>query len=195
MVLSFHGKGKNMIYQSKLSCSTEPAINPDMVAVFPQGLEGDDGDTCWQGPHNCNPSAPNENFTSDVVQYMKDNYYVDERRVYASGKLVGGGFVNILACSQDHGGQFAAFAIDAGTFYNEADGTECLPARSPMPMLELHGTDGETASYYGDVWNRQILPSVRRVLEAWGLRNGCPEPNFGFQDSGWYLLHALGLRS
>ncbi|KAF8173345.1 hypothetical protein K438DRAFT_1980892 [Mycena galopus ATCC 62051] len=58
------------------------------------------------------------------------------------------------------GGAFAAFAIESGSFYTDngflnINGTGpavgvndgCTPARSPLPMLEIHG-DADTSVHY-----------------------------------------------
>ena len=39
LVLSFHGHGKNMVEQETLSQFSNDAINPSMIAVYPQGLK------------------------------------------------------------------------------------------------------------------------------------------------------------
>ena len=40
VVISFHGHGKNMVEQETLSQFSNDAINPNMIAVYPQGLKG-----------------------------------------------------------------------------------------------------------------------------------------------------------
>lgn len=110
LILSFHGNGKDMDYQATLSRFTEPSVNNDSIAVFPNGLEVDD-DRCWEGAPYCTTGVSDKVFVSDLLEYMRDNYCVDNSRIYASGKSVGGGFVDVLACSPSHGGDFAAFAV------------------------------------------------------------------------------------
>ena len=179
MVLSFHGNGKDMDYQAAVSRFNDSSINPNMIAVFPQGLPGDDlKERCWEGAPYCkNTGASDKVFVTDLLNHMRENYCVDDFRIYASGKSIGGGFVDVLACSQEHGGDFAAFAMDAAAIYTEADGSSCKPARSLMPILELHGTDDKTANYSGEISHDEPLPNIRSVLEDWATRNGCgPSP-------------------
>jgi poly(3-hydroxybutyrate) depolymerase len=38
LILSFHGYGKNMWNQQEISRFNDSTFNPDMIAVFPQGL-------------------------------------------------------------------------------------------------------------------------------------------------------------
>ncbi|EXJ61376.1 uncharacterized protein A1O5_11934 [Cladophialophora psammophila CBS 110553] len=111
-------------------------------------------------------------FVSDLLNYMRDNYCVDNFRIYATGKSSGGGLVDELACSPGHGGDFTAFAMGAAVIYTEADGSGCTPARSPMPILELHGTNDSTANYNGDTSHGAPLPSIRSVFRTWATRNG-----------------------
>ena len=40
LVISYHGHGQTMVRQETLSQFSNDAINPDMIAVYPQGLKG-----------------------------------------------------------------------------------------------------------------------------------------------------------
>ena len=40
LIISYHGHGQNMVEQEILSQFSNDAINPDMIAVYPQGLKG-----------------------------------------------------------------------------------------------------------------------------------------------------------
>ena len=115
MILSFHGSGKDMGYQAKLSRLTEPAINNDSIAVFPNGMSvGSPPERRWEGAPYCS-GVSDTFFVTDLLNHMRDNYCVDNSKIYASGNSNGGGFVNVLACSPGHGGDFTAFAMDAAT--------------------------------------------------------------------------------
>lgn len=113
-------------------------------------------------------------FTTDLVNRIKANYCVDTSRVYASGHSNGGGFLGTLACSPDHGGQFAAFAPISGAFYTDVKGNEnCKPARSPLPMFEVHGTADPTISYSGGKGSGGNLPAIPDWVSRWKGRNQC----------------------
>jgi poly(3-hydroxybutyrate) depolymerase len=73
----------------------------------------------------------------------------------------GGGFVNTIACSAV-GGQFAAFAPASGSFYTDLNGPNngCSPARSPLPMLEIHGGNDKTVAYNGGPGEGGVEPSI-----------------------------------
>jgi poly(3-hydroxybutyrate) depolymerase len=198
MLFSFHGKGKDMDYQAQLTRFNDPAVNPNMIAVFPNGQVSNlgDGDRCWQCPNYCNTGITDKIFVSDLITWMKDHYCVDDSKIYASGKSVGGGFVDVLACSPGFGGNFAAFAINAGAMYNEADGSGCTPARKPLPILELHGTEDHTANHNGGSSHDQPLPKIRSLLQKWAERNGCMTGTAATSDvrgsNGVYKTHWIG---
>lgn len=163
-----------MDYQARLSRFTEAIINNDTIAVFPNGLTaGDPPKRCWEGAPYCTTGISDQVFVSDLLSYMRGHYCIDHNRIYASGKSIGGGFVDVLACSPDHGQDFAAFAMDAAALYTEADGSKCDPPHWKTPILELHGTNDTIAGYNGDTSHGATLPSIRGVLKTWATRNGC----------------------
>ena len=71
----------------------------------------------------------------------------------------GGGFIGTLACSAV-GGQFAALASGSGSFYTDANGSQCSPARKPLPLLEIHGGNDKSVFYDGGNGEGGLLPSI-----------------------------------
>ena len=132
----------------------------------------------WEGPSYATPNVSDKNFTTDLLNHLKSNYCIDADRIYASGKSNGGGFVGLLACSPDHGGDFAAFAAVSGAFYRQLPGDSCARARhTPTPILEIHGGADKTANYNGKVnGNGGPLPAIPDWLSGWAVRDGCPSP-------------------
>lgn len=145
----------------------------------------------WEGPTYATAGVSDKVFTTDLVNRIKDNYCVDESRVYASGHSNGGGFVGTLACSPGHGGQFAAFAPVSGAFYTDVNGNDsCHPPRSPMPMFEFHGGSDPIISYDGGNGRGGPLPSIPDWFSRWAGRNGCTSSNVqdlsgGVHDTKW----------
>jgi poly(3-hydroxybutyrate) depolymerase len=120
---------------------------------------------------------------------MRDNYCIDNRRIYASGYGIGGGFVDTLACSPHHGEDFAAFAMVAPALFTEADGSWCKPER-PLPILEsklpsirlqkhvanlvtVHGADDDVNCYNGGKTEGVPYLSVPDFLKRWAKRDSC----------------------
>jgi poly(3-hydroxybutyrate) depolymerase len=114
-------------------------------------------------------------FTTDLVDYLKENYCVDPDRIYAAGFSNGGGFAASLACDKVHGAQFAAFAPVGAALYKETpeNNAACAPAEVPVPMLELHGTDDETIAYNGGIEAGGRVPAIPEWFERWADRNDC----------------------
>jgi poly(3-hydroxybutyrate) depolymerase len=108
------------------------------------------------------------------VNHIKKTYCIDESRVYATGASNGGGFVNTLACSPEHGGQFAAFAGIASALYTDVTGDETYThSRFPVPMLEVHGTSDPIIPYDGGKGGGGPLPAIPEWLGRWARRNKC----------------------
>lgn len=161
VVLSFHGRTRTAEYQEELSELSGRGV----VAVYPQGLIGNDGEPSWQGaPYS--PEVDDVRFVADLLDEVERTLCVDRSRIYATGKSNGGGFVGVLACRMPE--RIAAFAPVAGAFYPQ--GGECRPNR-PAPVLEIHGKADKTIPYEGD--SAKGLPPIPQWLAAWAERNGC----------------------
>lgn len=170
LLIAYHGKGNNpKKFEGETQFSNEK-INPNMIAVYPAGING-----AWQGASYADPKVSDKVFTTDLVRRIKANYCVDESRVYASGHSNGAGFNNVLACSPDHGGQFAAFAPISGAFYTKYQSDDkCHPARSPLPIFEVHGTGDKQIPYQGrESGGNGPLPPIPAWVSGWARRNRC----------------------
>lgn len=104
LVFSWHGRTRSALSQEALSSFSDPYFNPDMLAVYPQGISDQ-----WQG----DPAATTNDvlFALDLLTYISNNYCVNTEAVYSTGKSNGAGFsLNILACDSVAVTKFAAFA-------------------------------------------------------------------------------------
>ncbi|MGH3433498.1 MAG: alpha/beta hydrolase family esterase [Thermocrispum sp.] len=163
VVLSFHGRTRTAEYQEELSQFSGTGV----VAVYPQGLIGTDGEPSWQGAHY-SPAVDDVRFVDDLLDELERTLCVDRTRVYATGKSNGGGFTGVLACRMSD--RIAAFAPVAGAFYPQ--GGACHPAR-PAPLLEIHGKADAIIPYDGDPVKG--LPPLPEWLAGWAERDGCLE--------------------
>ena len=107
---------------------------------------------------------------------MDSNYCIDSSRIFATGKSNGGGMVDLLACSRNHGGAFAAFAPVIGAYYRDLNTSKCQPPNSPTPILEFHGLSDERIPYAGGHGEEGApLPPVLDWLHRWAQRDGSPD--------------------
>lgn len=163
VVLSFHGRTRDAAYQEELSEFSDKGV----VAVYPQGLIGTDGEPSWQGaPYS--PAVDDVRFVDDLLDELERTLCVDRSRIFAAGKSNGGGFAGILACRMPD--RIAAFGVVAGAFYPQ--GGACHPSR-PAPVLEIHGKSDTTIPYDGDA--AKELPPIPEWMAAWAERDGCRE--------------------
>ncbi|WP_328583465.1 alpha/beta hydrolase family esterase [Streptomyces sp. NBC_00370] len=165
VVLAFHGRGNTGAGTEEFSkLSTLPA-----VVVYPEGVIGTgDGDRqAWQGAPYAAAGVDDVAFTGDLLDRLEATLCVDERRVYATGKSNGAGFVStLLACRMAD--RIAAVAPVAAALY--PTGEECRPAR-PMPMIDFHGTGDVTIPYAGDA--DRGLPAIDTWVAGKAALNGC----------------------
>ncbi|KAJ5232912.1 Alpha/Beta hydrolase protein [Penicillium chermesinum] len=191
LVVAFHGSsqigldadGLAMELDIRLSLPVIPTeYSKNRFFVYPNGVKG-----AWAGPSYANVSVREDlQFVKDLVADVQANNNIDTSRIYATGLSNGGGFVGTIACS-DVGGLFAAFAPVAGAFYTDTDFSDhssCTPARSPLPILEIHGGSDKTVYYEGGHGEGGMLPAIPDWLAAWQRRNGCGANTTVNSDNG-----------
>lgn len=162
VVLAYHGRGNSGARTEEFSkLSTLPA-----VVVYPNGVPGDEDKLAWQGAPYSAPGVDDVAFTDDLLDELSATLCVDQRRVYATGKSNGAGFIGILAC--ESADRIAAIAPIAGAFY--PNGIDCRPTR-PVPVIEFHGTGDVTIPYAGDA--DRALPAIPDWVAGWAQRNQC----------------------
>ncbi|KAI0017021.1 carbohydrate esterase family 1 protein [Xylariomycetidae sp. FL0641] len=171
VVLGLHGSpGTGLFFEADTRLS-EARYSGDKIMVYPNGVGGS-----WAGANYSEVSVAEDlRFIADLVDEVEAGYCVDTSRVYATGISNGGGFVDTLACDGDVGGRFAAFAPASGAYYTDNDGNHgaCAPARSPLPVLEIHGGADESVAYGGGAGEGGTEPAVQDWLGWWAERDGC----------------------
>jgi poly(3-hydroxybutyrate) depolymerase len=135
----------------------QPTNSLKKIFVYPNGVGG-----TWAGPSYAKVSiAEDIQFVKDLLVDLHTNFSVDSKRIYATGLSNGGGFVGVIACS-DVSAHFAALAPVAGAYYTDINGPNngCAPARSPLPLMEIHGGSDKTVNYTGGAGEGGQLPSI-----------------------------------
>ncbi|KAF4535618.1 putative ferulic acid esterase protein [Lasiodiplodia theobromae] len=178
LILSYHGRGKDMKFQEELSQFSNKSNNPDAIAVYPQGVPTAAGTHQWLGDISANETVNNDiQFTTELIANLSSTYCIDPARVYATGKSNGAGFTTLLACDPDASLQIAAFAPVSPAIYKgvlgapEGEMPPCKPGRTPIPILEFHGfADGQIG--YNGTSKRGETANIPEYMNDWATRNG-----------------------
>ncbi|KAF7293027.1 hypothetical protein MIND_01202100 [Mycena indigotica] len=189
LVVSFHGFKSNAKKQERITGLSGSGIRINgkgIVAVYPQGQfgpgkNGDESIRAWQGAPYSPPGVDDVAFTQALVSHLSENLCLDSNRFYASGKSNGGGFTNLLACTPETAGLFAAFAPVSPALYAGANPADCAPGRA-VPLINFHGLSDRIIPFGGQESDRQgrieyATPNITQFREAWAERNGCGSPS------------------
>ncbi|KAF2823893.1 alpha/beta-hydrolase [Ophiobolus disseminans] len=180
LILSFHGRKQNAIYQEKLSQFSNASYGFKGIVVYPEGVPiKKDGKEIqqWQGDPEAPSSINDLQFTMELLKHLKSTYCIDPSRIYAAGKSNGGGFTGMLACDPIASTRIAAFAAVSGAFYiNDTTHKlpDCLPGRHPVPLMEFHGLADRVIKYAGGPNKRNNAKSISIVkyVDDWAKRDG-----------------------
>ncbi|KAI1283619.1 carbohydrate esterase family 1 protein [Xylaria sp. FL0933] len=170
VVIGFHGSSSIGLFFEADTKLSESRFSAGKIMVYPNGVGG-----AWAGANYSQVSVEEDlQFVTDLLADLRDEYCVDDSRIYATGISNGGGFVNTIACSAV-GGEFAAFAPASGAYYTDDSGVTggCSPARSPLPVLEIHGGSDASVFYNGGVGEGGMEPAIPTWLGWWAERNAC----------------------
>lgn len=184
LVFSFHGYGDNDTFQEYISGFSDSNItinNKPIIAVYPDaapglGKTGNEWKRAWQGAPYSPANVDDITFIHVMVQALIENLSIDTKRIYASGKSNGGGFVNLLACTPSTAALFAAFAPVSPALYNGTLGldlaNQCdVTGDRALPIIHFHGLNDTTAPYAGRTDlngnTSYALPSITQWRQDW----------------------------
>ena len=191
LILAFPGHTESpTTFERYTGLSALPA-----VVVYPDGLRGTDGTLSWQGAPYSSPQADDIAFTAAILREVRATSCVDRTRTYAVGRSNGGGLVSMLACRMP--GQFAAYAIVNGAFYDQSL-RGCSASKAPASIIDFHGTADATIHYGGGTRLGGHYAPIFDVVRSWAARNGCiPTPLEVPVDSAvtqflWPLCRSVG---
>ncbi|KZP05254.1 carbohydrate esterase family 1 protein, partial [Athelia psychrophila] len=187
VVLSYHGYSMNETDQEFITGLSAPGIllnNLGIIAVYPAGAwgpgkPGAGPQRAWQGAPYAYSGVDDITFTQDMLKDLEKNMCVDSSRLYASGKSNGGGFVNLLACTESTAGTFAAFAPVSAALYPATDSFSGCNPNQAVPLVNLHGADDTIepmagqAEEYGNIG--YATPTIEGWRQAWANRDGCSD--------------------
>ncbi len=185
LLLAYHGGGLSMgfMYNNRKDliarCKQE-----NWVLVFPNGADFDDnrGNATWNAIHCCGQAGLYQvddiGFTKRIVDTLKAELNIDERRVYAIGGSNGGMFVHKIAVELPD--IFAAVAESQGTAGGKRDTLGpwlVAEPNQPIPFILIHGKNDHKVQFNGG-WTAS--PDTKRYdlsfaesVSIWAANNGC----------------------
>jgi poly(3-hydroxybutyrate) depolymerase len=161
LIIGYHGSSSIGLFFEADTNLDSATYTGNKIVVYPNGVGG-----AWAGANYSKTTLDQDlTFTWDMLADIRKNYCIDSARIYATGISNGGGFVGALACNDTVGGEFAAFAPDAGAYYTDNHGPDdgCTPARDVTPILEFHGGADADVFYNGGPGVRSS-PSFSRLF-------------------------------
>jgi polyhydroxybutyrate depolymerase len=134
---------------------------PEAISVYPQALNTPGRFIDFEGKQSGWQLRPGHEgdrdlkFFDTLLERLKNDYRVDEKRVYALGMSSGGYFTFLLWAQR--GKVLAAVAPVA------AEAADNLPVLKPKPVLFVAGTNDQRVKYE---WMRATMDALRKL-------NGC----------------------
>lgn len=181
LLVVLHGYGLQAKVQS-LYFGLDRVTDPrGIMYVAPQGTSNDRGMPFWNATDACcappDSTVDDSSYLRDVVEDVRRNHAVDERRIFVLGHSNGGFMAYRLAC--DHADLFAGVVSLEGAMW--AEERRCDPSE-PVSVLAVHGTADNVIAYDGGVNNAANpdappYPSATESVAAWASFDDCdPQP-------------------
>lgn len=200
VVLALHGGAGNAEASINFFNLSPMADKEGFMVVYPEGtgrrilgkLLG-----TWNAGRCCGPAQEKNvddvGFISAVIDRLKKDFDIDQKRVYVTGMSNGALMAYRLACELSE----KIAAIAPGGAQDSFD--DCRPSR-PVPVIHFHGTADPCALYNGggcggcsaEILHDMGAPAEREPLwqcrsvpdyvKTWGEQNGCNgEPRVTFE--------------
>lgn len=168
------------------------------IVVYPKATELAPGFTFWPPPPG---NQADLELIASLLDMVQSTFFVDARRVYATGASNGGGMTEVLGCAMAD--RFAAIApVIAADVVTDVP---CEPGR-PVPAVFVFGEEDELVPWPDGVPGFIVAPPEQAA--RWAARNGAtefeelPGDNYDFwswrspgepmRDVQLYLVHGAG---
>lgn len=120
------------------------------AVCWPQGAEDGTGHNCWNAgyPFQSDYRIDDTAYLRRLVRHLQKNFGISRRNVFLTGMSNGGEMCYKMAA--EHPETFSAIASIAGLTLVSMS----TDYRSPIPFMEVHGTDDSVSAWCGDPENR-----------------------------------------
>ncbi|MCC5923039.1 MAG: T9SS type A sorting domain-containing protein [Crocinitomicaceae bacterium] len=164
LLLNLHGYTSDMVEQEVYGDFRAIADTAGFILVHPNGTLDLSGNRFWNAFSAF--GVDDIGFLNALVQEIKQNYNINDNKIYSVGMSNGGVMSYILACQANS--PFAAVgsvtgSMPVGSFQN-------CQANRPTPIIQIHGTDDQVLPIGG---NAQFEP-IAQVVDFWVGHNDIP---------------------
>jgi polyhydroxybutyrate depolymerase len=171
LVVLLHGYSAGAFIQDKVFGGTELSEAKGFLYAFPSGTTNSLKKQFWNATDACcdrdGSGVDDVAYLNAVIDDMKEQYNVDDKRIYFMGHSNGGFMSHRMACEPNS--RIAAIASLAGATWK--DPSKCNP-NQPVAVLEVHGTLDSDVPFDGE----PLVPSAHETVATWAQKNGCPSP-------------------
>jgi polyhydroxybutyrate depolymerase len=182
LVIVLHGafsSGKQMEQFSKWSSLAE---QENFIVVYPEGIGLFGFLQHWNAGHCCGRAADKQwddiHFIESLINVMTATYSIDTSKIYMVGHSNGGMMTYRFATERPE--LISKTAVFAGTVWSETGKNGDMsvpPAKGPVPMLIMHGTDDDVIPFHGGYSKRggdkRFYASVDQSFQFWVEQNRC----------------------
>jgi len=174
IVLVLHGATRSIAGVERMSGMSRLADREKFIAVYPSGTGPMDRVPTWNAGNCCAYALRNNiddvGFLRALIEKLKREYPVDEKRVYVTGISNGAMMSYRLACELSD--EIAAIAPVEG-----AQNLDCNPSER-VSVIVFHGTADRLVPFNGGSTPFQIGPKrndspVNDAVGFWVKRDGC----------------------
>ena len=160
LVFAWHGHGGNM--NQVMHYSPIHTLWPEAIVVYPQGLktpgrltDPEGKKNGWQ--HGVGAQGDRDlKFFDAMLDSLKKDYKVDERRIFSTGHSNGAAFTYLLWA--ERGDQFAAFAPSSA-----ATTPEQFQKFKPKPVLHIAGKTDPLVKFE---WQKLTMDALRKLNQC-----------------------------
>ena len=175
LVLVFHGGFGSGARIARRVGMNAIADKEKFIVAYPDGI-----DRHWNDGRSTTASGADDvSFIMALIERIKEEYMIDEKRIYATGLSNGGYLTTRLACETSD--VIAAFAPVISTMPVPLN-VNCKPAR-PVPVLMINGKDDPLVPWDGGQLSSgkrmggkggEVI-SVPDTIRFWRMHNNCAD--------------------
>ena len=154
ILFSLHGYTSRGLWNMNYTGFQSIADQEGFIVIYPQGtLLPSTGQTHWNvGGWTTGSTTDDVGFINEIIEFIDDEYSIDQSRIYSTGMSNGGYMSYKLAC--DLSSKIAAVVSVTGSMTPETFDS-CSPTHATS-IAQIHGLQDSVVNYYGSLWSKPI---------------------------------------